>query len=169
MLTKQIEAALNLQINNEMSAAYNYLNMMAHFEHLNLAGFAKWMGVQRSEELAHAQRLIQYVLDRGGQIDLAAVAKPATDFKNVHDVFARALVMEKENTASIDELYRLANELNDYATLSHLQWFLDEQVEEEKAFDEISSLLELAGDDRSALLMLNEKLGARAAGEDVAG
>ena len=162
MLHEKIEQALNRQINNEMSAAYNYLAMMAHFEHLNLSGFARWMQVQRNEELAHAQRLIHYVLDRGGRVDLDAVPKPPTGFTNPQEVFERALQMEKENTQSIDELYRLASEANDYATLSHLQWFLDEQVEEEKTFDEVSSLLEMAGDDRSALLLLNEKLGGRA-------
>lgn len=165
MLDKKLEKALNRQINNEMSAAYNYLAMTAHFEHLNLGGFANWMRVQRNEELTHAQRLIKYVLDRGGKVELEAVPKPPTDFQSVQEVFSRALEMERENTASIDELYRLADELNDYATLSHLQWFLDEQVEEEKSFDEIGGLLELAGDNRSALLLLNEKLGQRAGGE----
>ncbi|MBI1373577.1 MAG: ferritin [Phycisphaera sp.] len=163
MLDPKIEAALNRQINHEMAAAYNYLAMSAWFEHGNLTGFASWMMSQRLEELTHAQKLLQYVLDRGGQIELDAVEKPKNDFADVHEVFALALEMEKENTETINDLYVMANELGDYATQSHLQWFLDEQVEEEKTFDEIKSLLEMAGDDRSALLYLNDKLGARAA------
>ena len=162
MLNAKIEKALNRQINQEMAAAYNYYAMAAHFEHQNLAGFAAWMKIQRSEELVHAERLFQYVLDRGGRIDLDAVGKPRMDYKNVLEVFEAALKTERDNTDSINELYTQARELNDYATLSHLQWFLDEQVEEEKTFDEAIALLKMAGDDRSALLMLNEKFGSRA-------
>lgn len=170
MLDAKIESALNRQINHEMAAAYNYLAMAAWFEHNNLTGFAHWMMSQREEELQHAKRLWQYVLDRGGKIDLEAVSKPKAEFEDVHEVFALALEMEKENTETINDLYVMANELGDYATQSHLQWFLDEQVEEEKTFDEVRSLLELAGDDRSVLLYLNDKLGARADGNgDAAG
>jgi len=161
MLDPKIEAALNRQINHEMAAAYNYMAMAAWFEYNNLTGFASWMTNQRTEELAHAHKLFQYVLDRGGKIDLDAVDKPKSEFSDVHEVFAMALEMEKENTETINDLYVMANELGDYATQSHLQWFLDEQVEEEKVFDEIKGLLELAGEDRTALLYLNDKLGAR--------
>lgn len=169
MLDVKIEVALNQQINQEMAAAYNYMAMAAWFEQMNLAGFASWMQHQRAEELQHAQRLFQYVLDRDGKIDLAAVEKPRSDYGDVRDVFASAMAMEKENTASINDLYALARELNDYATQSHLQWFLDEQVEEEKAFSEVQSLLDLAGEDKSALLMIDDRLGRRSSATDAEG
>jgi ferritin len=161
MLDPKMEEALNRQINQELEAAHNYLAMCAYLDRTNLSGFATWMRIQRDEELEHAGRLVQYVLDRGGRVDLGAIDKPRADFQDVHDVFGKALEMEKSNTASINDLYRLAKDLNDFATQSHLQWFIDEQVEEEKIFDEVRALLEMAGNDKSALLMLNEKLGAR--------
>jgi ferritin len=167
MLDERIEKALNRQINHEMGAAYHYLAMAAFFERKNLSGFAAWMLQQRQEELNHAMRLYNYVLDRGGRVELDALSKPQGEFQDVHEVFALALEMEKENTEAIDDLYRQANELGDHATQSHLQWFLDEQVEEEKVFDEARSLLEMAGNDTSALLLLNEKFARRAGAENV--
>jgi ferritin len=162
MLDSKIEKALNKQVNHEMAAAYNYFAMAAWCEEHNLTGFARWFKMQRAEELVHAGKLYQYVLDRRGSIELEAVGKPPKKFKDIHEVFEKAFKMEQDNTKSIYELYRLAREKDDFATQSHLQWFIDEQVEEEKVFDEIKGLLELAGDDRSAMLMLNQQLGSRA-------
>lgn len=161
MLNTRIEQALNKQINHEMNAAYNYLAMAAYFEQMNLNGFSCWMTHQREEELEHAMRLYHFVLDRGGQVDLESVGKPKKDFKSVREVFERSLELEKINTEAIHQLYKLAIELGDYATQSHLQWFIDEQVEEEKIMNEALGLLDLAGEDRSALLALNHQLGQR--------
>lgn len=163
MLNPKIVTALNHQINLELGAAYNYLSMACWFEKENLAGFAQWMRIQRSEEHIHADKLITYLLDREGEVDLAAVPKPPGRYKGVREVFDKAYAMERANTQAIDELYRLAAKLDDYATQSQLKWFLDEQVEEEKTFDEALSLLKRAGEDRSALIYLNDKFGARAA------
>lgn len=161
MLHKDICQALNNQINQEMSAAYSYLAMAAHFDTKNLDGFANWMMAQHLEEHDHAMRLYRYLLDRGGEVALESIDRPNGKFDSVRAVFGAALQQEKTNTESIHELYKLAQSLNDFATQSHLQWFLDEQVEEEKIFDEAIALLDMAGDDASALLMLNEKLGQR--------
>ncbi len=170
MIDKEIQKALNTQINHEMAAAYNYMAMAAHFEEQNLTGFASWMRVQRMEELEHAAKLVQFLLDRGGSLDLAAVAKPKTDYKTPLEVFETALKQEQTNTRTIHELYKLAQDKGDYATQSFLQWFIDEQVEEEKIMDEVISLLKFAGDDRSAVLTLNQQLGQRPAdGEGDAG
>lgn len=166
MMDPKIETALNAQINQEISASYNYYAMSAHFEHENLGGFASWMMIQRDEELAHAHKLYQYVLDRGGNVKLTGIDAPRTDFGSIREVFQFAFDTEKANTASINKLYSLAKELDDYATLSHLQWFIDEQVEEEKTFDDALALIDMAGDDRSALILLNEKLGGRSPGAD---
>lgn len=164
MMDRKIEAALNAQINQEIAASYNYYAMSAHFEHENLGGFAAWMMIQRDEELVHAHKLYQYVLDRGGKVTLTGIDAPRTDFTGIREVFQFAFDTEKANTKSINELYSLAKSLDDYATLSHLQWFIDEQVEEEKTFDEALALIDMAGDDRSALILLNEKLGGRTTG-----
>ncbi len=161
MLHKKIEEALNKQINHEISAAYSYLAMAAHFEQMSLCGFSSWMLHQRSEELEHAMRLYQYVIDRRGTVELGAIEKPQSTFGSVREVFEKALELESVNTQAINGLYRLAVELKDYATQSHLQWFLDEQVEEEKSMDQIIGLLEIAGDDKSALLALNHQMAAR--------
>jgi len=165
-ISKKIEAAINKQINHELMAAYHYLGISAWFEHQNLSGFAKWFLVQRQEELEHAQRLYQYLLDRGGQIVLDALPKPKSTFTTAMAAFKASSELEKSNTRAINALYLLAKAEDDFATLSHLQWFLDEQVEEEKTMSESIALLELAGKDSSALLMLNEKFGARGPQEE---
>jgi len=161
-LTPQIETALNRQHNREMAAAYNYLAMTAHFEAMSLQGFAHWMAVQRTEELAHAGRIFKYLVDRGGKVVLGAVDQPPTDYQTVADVFAAALAQEEGITAAINDLMKLARGHDDYATQSFLQWFVDEQVEEEQVVGEALSLIKLAGDDRSAMLVLNEQFRQRA-------
>jgi len=160
-LAKEIETALNKQINHEMAAAYNYLAMAGWFELHNLDGFASWMKTQRQEELDHAQRLYDYLMDRGGTLDLAAVDKPRASFNSTLDVFRTALKQEQANTQSIHELYKLATDTNDYSTQSCLKWFIDEQVEEEKTMNDAIGLIEFAGDNASALLALNHQFGQR--------
>lgn len=157
----KIESAINQQINHEMTAAYSYLAMVVYFDQINLAGFATWMRKQHDEEWLHAMKLFQYLLDRGGTVGLDTIPRPSADFSSVADVFEAALKMERQNTAAINALYALAKELNDYATLSHLQWFLDEQVEEEKLMEETLGLIRFAGDDKSALLTLNNQMAKR--------
>lgn len=165
-LSPAIQDALNQQINQEMNAAYNYLAAFAWLQNDNLEGFADWMMVQRTEELAHASKLIAYLLDRGGSLDLAALDKPQGKFKNVMEVFKAALKSEQTNTQMIHELYQLALDEKDFATQSFLLWFINEQVEEEKTMNDAIGLLEHAGDDRSALLVLNQQFGSRSAGEE---
>jgi len=160
-IDKKIQDAINQQINHEITAAYHYLAMAAYFEQINFTGFANWMYKQREEELTHAMRLFHYLLDRGGKIDLQAVPKPQCEFDSVVHVFESALAMEQKNTAAINKLYELARQKDDYATLSHLQWFIDEQVEEEKIMDETLGLVRFAGDDKSALLTLNNQMAQR--------
>lgn len=162
MIRSEVEKALAEQINQELTAAYTYLAMAAWFDRQSLDGFAHWMQLQYQEETAHGMRLFRYLLDRGGRLELAGIGKPRTEYDSVREVFEAALRQEQENTRSINDLYGLAGQLNDYATISHLQWFLDEQVEEEKSIEDILALLERAGAEPSALLYLNDKMGARA-------
>ena len=161
MINAEIQDAINIQINQELASAYSYLGMAAYFQHENLIGFAHWCMMQYEEELGHARRLFDYVLDRDGRIKLESIAAPKSEFESPLEVFKTALAEERENTRSIDELYRRASSLNDHATISHLQWFVDEQVEEEKSVGETLSLVERAGTDPHALLYLNDRLGDR--------
>jgi len=160
-LSPTIEKALNQQINQEMAAAYSYLAASAWLDSDNLKGFAKWMEIQRTEELEHARRIIAFLHDRGGKLKLEAVAQPKSDFGSVMEVFQAALASEENNTRSIHQLYKLAIDENDYPTQSFLKWFIDEQVEEERIMNDAIGLLEHAGQDRSALLVLNQQLGSR--------
>ena len=161
MIHKELQDALNSQINQELTAAYNYLAISAYFEEDNLDGFSAWMHLQHLEELSHAQRLQTYLLDRGGHLDLEAIEKPRSSFSSPLEAFEFSLETEQENTNSINNLYEIALRLNDHATKSHLQWFLDEQVEEEKSVEEVIITLRRIGNDVSGLLYLNDKLGAR--------
>jgi len=160
-LSPEIEKALNKQINQEMAAAYNYMAMAAFFDRSNLAGFASWMIQQRAEELTHAMKIYKYILDRGGRIVLESVPKPAAEYDTVEKAFETAVKQEETNTAIINEVYSLAVEQKDYATQSQMQWFVDEQVEEEHSVNEALSLVRLAGENRSAMLVLNNQFAGR--------
>ena len=166
MINPEIEKAINGQINQELSASYIYLGMSAYFEEENLTGFANWCLVQHQEEQSHAMRLLRYLQDREGRVQLDAIPAPKSDYSSPLEVFQFAQKQEKANTQAIDELYERASGLNDHATISHLQWFVDEQVEEEKSVAEVVALVERAGSDVSAILYLNDKLGDRSAQGD---
>jgi ferritin len=161
MIHKELQHAINSQINQELTAAYNYLAMSNYFDSQNLDGFAKWMMMQYSEENGHALKLLTYLQDRGGVVELNSIPAPQVSFKSPLEVFEKALDTEVENTRSINQLYELALKLNDHATKSHLQWFLDEQVEEEKSMEDAIALLERVGDNIAGLLYLNDKMGSR--------
>lgn len=156
-----IQKAINQHINQEQSAAYIYLGMSACFDKESLSGFAHWCKMQYKEEIAHSMRLFQYLLDRVGQVILDTIKAPRMHFDSPLEVFETALKQEKANTNSIDKLYELASRENDHATISHLQWFDDEQVEEEKNVSECVALIKRAGSDTNAILYLNDKLGDR--------
>ncbi|MFP4165602.1 MAG: ferritin [Opitutales bacterium] len=161
MIKKEIEQAINQQIQQEFSAAYTYLGMAAYFENENLSGFSHWCRVQSREEVEHAMRLFDYLISREGSVRLEAIGEPSCNYGSAREVFKAALDQERANTESIDKLYELAASANDHATISHLQWFVDEQVEEESTVGEVLSLVERAANDANALLYLNDKLGAR--------
>ena len=161
MIQKELEAAINAQIAQELTASYSYLGMSTYFDELTLNGFAGWMQNQHSEEQEHAMKLLNYLQDRGGRVRLAPIPSPQVEFSSILEVFEISLQMEIENTTSINKLYELALKLNDHATKSHLQWFLDEQVEEEKSIEDIIANLKLIGEDKAGLLYLNDKLGKR--------
>jgi ferritin len=159
MLDAALVKALNEQIHKELEAWYTYLAMAAWCEAQYFNGYASFMDAQSREEQAHAHRLIRYVLDRGADIVLKSISPPPREFGSLLELFTKSREQERANTRAIYELYELAKEKNDYATVAALQWFLDEQVEEEKVMDEALGLLRFAGDDRSAILALNDRYG----------
>jgi ferritin len=161
MLSKTLQKALNDQIGKEFYSAYFYLSMSAYFQSENLPGCAHWMRMQYQEEIAHALKLFDYVHNRDGAVVLQAISQPQTKFASPIDVFQLALAHEKKVTASINELYALATRESDYATQVALQWFVTEQVEEEKNAAGIVEQLKMVGENRVALLMLDRQLAVR--------
>lgn len=166
MIHPDLEKAINDQIAQELTAAYNYLGMSSYFDVESLDGFAQWMMHQHDEEQMHAMKLLTYLQDRGGKVTLAAIPSPRTEYSDPLEVFKISLEQEVANTTSINLLYDLALKVNDHATKSHLQWFLDEQVEEEKSMEDVIALLERIGSDTAGLLYLNDKLGQRTPEEE---
>lgn len=162
----KVQEAINEQIKNELYSAYLYLAMSAHFEEEALTGFASWMRVQAREEVTHGMKLFDYLNDRGGRVELKGIAAPPSSFDSPLAIFRQAYAHEQEVTASIHALYALAAKESDYPTQVALTWFVNEQVEEEKTAAELVAQLELVGDNRPALLVLDRQLAGRQAGGD---
>jgi len=132
MIGKAMQDAMNDQINKELFSSYLYLSMAAYFENKNLMGFAHWMRVQEGEEREHAMKFYDFILERGGQVVLKAIDAPATTWNSNLELFREVAKHEGEVTASINTLYELALAEKDYPAQVMLQWFINEQVEEEK-------------------------------------
>jgi ferritin len=160
-LSTKLEKVLNEQINLEFCSAYAYLGMAAYFERTPYTGFGKWMQVQSQEELSHANRFFKYIVERGGKVTLQAISEPKCDYKSPLDTFKASLGHEQKVSASICAIYELAAAEKDYATLSFLKWFLDEQVEEERNVADLLVKLELAGDHCGALFQIDRHAGRR--------
>jgi ferritin len=161
MAKKKLEKALNEQIKFELDSAYLYLSMASYCEGRSLDGFAAWMEAQSREEYEHAMKFYSFLHERGSDVELLPIEKPARDFKSVMDLFRRALENEKKVTKLIHNLYEIALEVKDYPAQVMLQWFIDEQLEEESMVEGIIEQLELAGDSGTAILMMDRKLGQR--------
>jgi ferritin len=161
MLSKAIQEAINTQIHHEFYSSYLYLAMSAYCESINLQGFAKWLRVQNMEEDEHAIKLYNYVNSRNGKVVLQALEQPPVDFGKPVDVFTAVLEHEKKITASIGKLYELAVKEADYPTQFMLQWFVNEQVEEEKNATDILEQLKMVGDAPVSLMMMDRALGMR--------
>jgi ferritin len=161
MLNKTVQDAINEQVKHEFFSAYLYLSMAAYCEAANLPGAAHWMRMQSQEEWGHALNFFDFVNDRSGRVVLQALAQPPVEFQSLLDVFQQALEHERKVSAQITKLYEVALKEGDYATQAFLQWFINEQVEEEKNADQIVQQLKLAGGQGAALLMLDNVLAAR--------
>jgi ferritin len=156
-----VQAAFNVQIKNELFSGYLYLSMSAHFDQGNLPGFARWMRLQAQEELAHAMRLFDYVLRRGGRVELHGIEAPTTDFGSPLSIFQSVFEHEQAVTGMIHALFELSGKEGDLAAQQELQWFIAEQVEEEASAATARDQMRMAGDDQAALLMLDQQLGSR--------
>lgn len=161
MVNEKMEAALNAQINAEIYSGYLYLSMASYFEDIDLAGFANWMRVQASEELEHGMKIYDYVIRRGASVTLEAIEKPQTEWDSPLAAFEHVLSHEKTVTGLINNLVDLAIAEKDHATNNFLQWFVEEQVEEEENAMEILAKVRLAGDNNSILYTLNEEFAGR--------
>lgn len=156
-----MEKEFNEQINKELFSAYLYLDMKSRFSEMNLQGFVNWMDVQVQEEKAHAMGMYDYVLERGGRVELLAIDKPEVEGKTPLEIFEQVLKHEEFVTSRINHLMDVADEVRDRAALSFLDWYLKEQVEEESNVGGVLATLRLIGEDKKALLMLDKDLAAR--------
>lgn len=161
MISNNMQAAINDQINYELYSSYIYLSMTAYFTSINLMGFANWMRVQTQEEIMHAMKFYDFVNARGGRVLLSTIEGPATEWDSPLAAFENALAHEQKVTTRINNLVNLAVDERDHASATFLQWFVTEQVEEESNADGIIRQLKLIGDDRSALFMIDRELATR--------
>ncbi len=161
MLKKSVEDALNKQINAEMYSSYLYLAMSAYMESVSMKGFARWLRIQSKEELGHAMKFYDYVIEAGGTVRLTAIEAPKTPWKSAGAVFDQVLAHEKKVTGLINGIMDIAVKEKDYATQNFLGWFVKEQVEEEANATEIVAQIEIIGDVSGHLFCLDRELGKR--------
>jgi ferritin len=162
-ISDAMQTALNQQIEQEFYSAYLYRAMSVHCKAANLPGFAHWLRVQSLEETGHALRLVDILTDRGGQVRLQPIPAPPADFASPLELMQQALAHEQHVSTLIHDLYAVAAHEKDYTSETELQWFLAEQVEEEKAVGEIVGQLQLAGEAGTTLVLLDQQLAARSA------
>ena len=161
MLSKKMVKELNKQINAEYFSSYLYLSMSGWFESNGLSGFANWMRLQAKEESFHAEKIFDYVHERGGRVILAAIEKPESKWQNPLEIFKAALKHEEMISGCINDLVNVAIDEKDHATNNFLQWFVAEQVEEEATAGGIVDKLNLIGKDSAGLFALDIEMGKR--------
>ncbi|MBN8545255.1 MAG: ferritin [Ignavibacteria bacterium] len=163
MLSEKMEKALNEQINKEMFSSYLYLSLATYYESINLSGFAAYFKVQASEEYAHAMKIFDHVHTRGGKVTLEAIAKPQSEWNGALDGLKAAFEHEQYISKSIFSLVELAHELKDYSTNTFLNWFVEEQIEEEESALAVVTKLEMIGESKNSLYLFDRDMGKRAA------
>lgn len=161
VIKEKMQKAINKQINAELYSSYLYLAMAAHFEENNLLGFAQWLKIQAKEENTHGMKFYEYVIERGGRVILTEIAAPPAEWKSPLAAFEAVYAHELKVTALINDLLELAKEEGDAASELMLQWFIDEQVEEEANAILIVEKLKMIKDAPQGLLMLDKELGER--------
>jgi ferritin len=161
MIHKSIQDVLNAQINLEQYSAQLYLAMSAHCETKSFRGFAHWLRMQAQEETAHAMKLVAFVLDRGGRLELKSIDAPPTEFGSITQVFEKILEHEQKITLSINALFERSRQEKDFASEITLQWYVTEQVEEEANVGQILDQLRAVGEKGGGIWYLDSKMGKR--------
>lgn len=161
MISQRLEEAINAQINAEMWSAYLYLSMSAYCQEAGLPGMANWFAIQFKEEQDHAQIFFNYLVSRGGRVLLKAIDAVETEWDSPLAAFENTYAHEQKVTAMINNLMSIAVEEKDFAAQSRLQWFVDEQVEEEETAQGMIQKLRLIGDNGYGLYNLDNELAAR--------
>jgi len=163
MINKTMQDAMNEQINKELFSSYLYLSMAAYFEDKNLPGFANWMRLQADEEREHAMKIYDFILERGGRVELKAIDAPKSEWGSILEVVEEVAAHEAKVTASIHALYEVALAEKDYPAQVMLQWFITEQVEEESNAAEIVASMKMIEARETAVLHLDHQLSKRKA------
>ncbi len=161
MINEKMAAAINKQINWELYSSYLYFSMAAYFDSMGLKGFSSWMRVQAMEELSHVKKFYDFMGARGGRVIMSEIKAPPTEWESPMAVFEETLKHEQSVTSLINGLVDIALELRDHATNSFLQWYVDEQVEEEESVDNVIQSLKLNENNPSGLFMIDKELGQR--------
>jgi len=167
-MKQALQDMMNDQIKHELYSAYLYLSMSSYCESINMPGAAHWMRLQAQEEVAHAMKFFDFIIDRGGQVSLQAIDQPPTEFDSLLEIFEQALAHEKHVTSLINSIYDVAMREQDYAAQALLQWFVTEQVEEEKNADDVVQTLKMVEGQPAGLFIVDRELGARVAEPDSA-
>jgi ferritin len=161
MINKKVEKLMNEQIVNEQYSAWLYLSMAAYFSDINLKGIAQWLRAQAKEEEVHALKFYNHIIDRCGRVVLGAIEEPPVKWASPLAAFKAAYEHEVKVTGLINKIVKVAKQEEDYASDTLLQWFTNEQIEEEAQTDEIVKSLELIGDKGASLLVIDHHLGKR--------
>ena len=161
MISEKMQQALNDQINAELYSTYLYLSMQAYFESVELPGCARWMHAQVMEESVHAMKIFDYVNSRRGTVTLKSIDQPPNKWQSALDVFKATCKHEQLVTSLINDLVNLSIEQKDHAANNFLQWFVDEQVEEEASVKEVVGKLKMIENMPSGIFMVDRELGQR--------
>lgn len=167
-VSSTLQNAINRHINAEIYSSYLYLSMSTYCESMDLPGFAHWMRVQSQEEYTHAMKFVTYLEDRDSRVTLLPIEQPPVEFDSVEDVMRQTLAHEQHVSELINDLYGVAVGANDYASQIMLQWFITEQVEEEKTARDVIAALDMVKGRSDALLLLDREMGARPAASPIA-
>jgi len=161
MISKKMEAELNIQLNREFYSAYLYLAMSAYCSKKGFNGAANWFSVQYQEEIAHAMKMFNYIKDQDAEVVLEKIDAPESDFNSILAAFEDSLAHERKMTTWLNELSDLAMKEKDHATYNMLQWYVTEQVEEEATVSEIIDKMKIVGDNGYGLYSIDQDLATR--------
>ncbi|HEY8540783.1 MAG TPA: ferritin [Pseudothermotoga sp.] len=161
MIKEAIQRAFNEQIKKELDSAYLYLSMAAYFDSQNLEGMAHWMKLQAKEEFKHAMKFYEHINERGGRVELFSLEEPVKEWTGPFEVFKHVYEHEQRVTASIYNLVELSKKENDHAAYNFLQWFVNEQIEEESNASKILQTIEKIKDSPVGIIMMDRELAKR--------